>query len=322
MKRICILFCVALLLVLGKTYLVRADAGPHGGGYTATTDACAGCHRAHVATAENLLMDTTEALCLSCHGSTAAGAQTNVTDGVYSRYRNAGGTYVNKNTTGTEGTVGAPLNGGGFSYYRVQGQAAFTATTSTHSTDGSQQGAWGLGSANTGQTANISSGLTCGTCHDPHGSSNYRIIRTSVNGTAVNVSSLEGGTWNYTAENWGNGMSVFCASCHTNYLATADDSGSTGFTGGTPSVTHFRHQIDMPYNSDGNTNPETGWNGFTLPLANTNQPGGNQVVCTTCHLPHGSSAAQGPNSAAANITGDSSLLRLDNRGVCEVCHQK
>jgi hypothetical protein len=41
-------------------------------------------------------MDTTQALCLTCHGSTAAGAQTNVTDGVYGRYRNTGGTYVNK----------------------------------------------------------------------------------------------------------------------------------------------------------------------------------------------------------------------------------
>ncbi len=322
MKRICILIFVGLLLVFAKPHRVSADAGPHGGGYTATTDACAGCHRAHVATAESLLMDTTQTLCLSCHGSTAAGAQTNVIDGVYSQYRNAGGTYVNKDTSGTEGTIGAPLNGGGFNYYRVQGQASFSATTSTHSIDGNERGAWGLGSANTGQTADISSGLTCGTCHDPHGSPNYRIIRSSVNGNPVSVSSLEGGTWNYTAENWGSGMSAFCAACHTNYLATAPDSADTGYTGGNPSVTHFRHRIDMPYNFEGNTNPETGWNGYALPLANTNQTGGNQVVCTTCHLPHGTSAAQGPNSTAANVTGDSSLLRLDNRGVCEVCHQK
>jgi hypothetical protein len=71
----------------------------------------------------------------------------------------------------------------------------------------------------------------------------------------------------------------------------------------------------------GNVNPETaGFQGYTLPLANSGQ--GDQVVCTTCHLPHGTSAAQDINSASANITGDSSLLRIDNRGVCEVCHQK
>lgn len=322
MKRNLILAIVMLVITLGLPMLVFADAGPHGGGYTATTDACAGCHRAHTAQAPDLLMDTTQALCLTCHGSTAAGAQTNVIDGVYARYRNTAGNFVNKTTTGSEGTVGAPLNGGGFAYYRVQGQSTFVATTSTHSSDGSQRGAWGLGSANTGQTSNLSFGLTCGSCHDPHGSTNYRIIRKTVNGSAVNVTSLEGGTWNYTAENWGSGMTEFCTTCHTNYLATSSGSGSTGFTGGSPSVTHFRHRVNMPYNFEGNINPETGWNGFSLPLANTGQPGGNQVSCTTCHLPHGTSAAQGTNSSIANIAGDSSLLRLDNRGVCEVCHQK
>ena len=322
MRRYIALAIAVLILAIGLPKLAFANAGPHGGGYTATTDSCAGCHRAHTALAPDLLMDTTQALCLTCHGSTAAGAQTNVTDGVYGRYRSATGIYTNKTTPGTEGTVGNPLNGGGFAYYRVQGQASFVATTSTHSVDGTQRNAWGLGSANTGQTTALSFGLTCGSCHDPHGSTNYRIIRKTVNGIAVNVTSQEAGTWNYTAENWGSGMSEFCTTCHTNYMATANGSGSTGFTSGTPSVTHFRHRIDMPYNFEGNVNPETGWNGFTLPLANTSQAGGNQVACTTCHLPHGTSAAQGTNSASANVAGDSSLLRLDNRGVCEVCHQK
>jgi len=321
-RRLLALAITVLILSVGLPRVAYADAGPHGGGYTATTDACAGCHRAHTSQAPDLLMDTTQALCLTCHGSTAAGAQTNVTDGVYGRYRNTSGTYVNKTTTGTEGTVGAPLNGGGFAFYRTQGQASFVPTTSTHSTDGTQRSAWGLGSANTGQTANLAAGVTCGSCHDPHGSPNYRILRRTVNGFPVTVTSLEGGTWNYTTEHWGNGMNEFCATCHTNYLATASDSGSTGFTSGTPSVTHFRHRMGMPYNFENNVNPETGWNGFTLPLANTGQAGGNQVACTTCHLPHGTSAAQGPNSTTANVAGDSSLLRLDNRGVCEVCHQK
>lgn len=311
MKRTLFVIVLAALVIAAAPEMALAGRGPHEGDYTATTDACAGCHRAHTATQENLLLTSTEALCLTCHGSTAAGAQTNVVDGVYGQYRTGGGAYTAKDTAGTEGTIGAPLLGGGFSYYRVQGQTSFAATTSSHDVSGTATAAWGFGNANTGQTSDLQSGLTCGSCHDPHGSTtNYRIIRSTVNGQAVSVTSLEGATSDYTSEQWDGGMSALCVACHTNY-----GNGGALTTGG---VTHIRHEIDMNYNTDGNANPETvGFQGYFLPLAN-----GDIVVCTTCHLSHGTSAAQGENSAIANIAGDSSLLRLDNRGVCQVCHQK
>lgn len=316
MKRLISTLLLAMLVLAFAPKMAFAGRGPHEGNYTATTDACAGCHRAHTATSPSLLMQPTEALCLTCHGSTAAGAQTNVVDGVYGQYRTAGGTYTTKDPAQTlsppnEGTVGAPLNGGGFSFYRVQGQAAFTATTSWHDISGASTAAWGYGTANTGQTSALANGLTCGSCHEPHGSTtNYRILRPLINNIAVNVSSLEGATSNYTAEQWSTGMSAFCGTCHPNY--NGDGAITTG------GVTHYRHEIDMNYSVGGNVNPETvGYQGYTLPLANNGV-----VVCTTCHLSHGSSAAQGQNSTIANIAGDSSLLRLDNRGVCEVCHQK
>jgi predicted CXXCH cytochrome family protein len=45
-----------------------ANAGPHGG-YTLTTSACAGCHRAHTAESANLVKaDSIYGLCTSCHG--------------------------------------------------------------------------------------------------------------------------------------------------------------------------------------------------------------------------------------------------------------
>ena len=65
-----------------------ADGGPHvvainSGLTTLTADSCAGCHRAHTSRGEGLLMEaTTTELCLACHGTTASGATTNVTDGV------------------------------------------------------------------------------------------------------------------------------------------------------------------------------------------------------------------------------------------------
>jgi len=70
--------------------------------------------------------------------------------------------------------------------------------------------------------------------------------------------------------------------------------------------------------------------GYFLPLAESGT--NNTVACQTCHLPHGSSAAMtgianGGPTGAGTVPGDttatdSALLRLDNRAVCEVCHQK
>lgn len=45
---------VALVLLLVPAATALADNGPHGG-YTKTTDACAGCHRAHTAKGAMLL---------------------------------------------------------------------------------------------------------------------------------------------------------------------------------------------------------------------------------------------------------------------------
>jgi len=118
----------------------------------------------------------------------------------------------------------------------------------------------------------------------------------------------------YDSEQWGTGQSNVCAACHGAYHRTAAGQGST-LDAGT-----YTHRVDMAYNYGGNTNPETvGMGGFTIPLAQSGA--GDIVVCQTCHFPHGTTAtmtalATGPNTA------DSALLRLDNRGVCEVCHQK
>ncbi len=55
--------------------------GTGAGGLTA--DTCAGCHRAHTAQSDTLLMKSSVTeLCLSCHGGGATGATTNVVNGV------------------------------------------------------------------------------------------------------------------------------------------------------------------------------------------------------------------------------------------------
>ena len=83
MKRILIALVLAAALIVVLAGTAMADNGPHGG-YNTITDECAGCHRAHTANAANLLLDTgTYALCITCHGTTAGGADTDVLSGVY-----------------------------------------------------------------------------------------------------------------------------------------------------------------------------------------------------------------------------------------------
>ncbi len=321
MKKLLIVSALMFALALLMVGLASANAGPHGG-YTATTDACAGCHRAHTASGAKLLVAAdTYSLCMTCHGSTAAGAQTNVEDGVYARYNNAG-TYTDKTTTGSEGTVGAALNGGGFAYAYDIDTGSFVATTSTHQVDGTITAAWGYGTANRGATGTLPTALTCASCHDPHGTQGYRLLKA---GPTTAADDYDSAAKNYTDEAWGNAkLSAFCASCHTAYHETAANVGSDNTVWSYGNT--YTHRVDMAFTYSGNQNPEIvgvteGTTTYTLPLADgTNAD--EVVVCTTCHLPHGTSAAMTGYASGAGPAGDSALLRLDNRGVCEVCHQK
>jgi len=93
-------------------------------------------------------------------------------------------------------------------------------------------------------------------------------------------------------------MTAWCSSCHTRYASSAGDepSGDALFA--------FRHETV-----------------------------GNRA-CTTCHVSHGSNARMAgqfsstqpfPNDATVTydiggVTGDSRLLKVDNRGTCQLCH--
>ncbi|VAW42517.1 hypothetical protein MNBD_CHLOROFLEXI01-1457 [hydrothermal vent metagenome] len=329
MKKFLLVFVLTLFMVIGTYSLVSANGGPHGG-YTATTDACAGCHRTHTAPGPRLLLaDSTYDLCVTCHGSAGAGANTNVDDGFYLSSRDDAPGGADGNVGAGNTPDNAPLLGGGFLNY--QG----TAVTSIHDADGTTAAAWG-NDVDRGVTADLTEGnLSCASCHDPHGSSNYRILKEEINGNPVVVQQVdEGAAKDYDTEQWGTGMSSVCAACHDAYHVTTSGSGSDSVylaTGG------YTHAVDMNYSYGGtNTNPELGWtdefgNGPNyLPLAESGI--NDRVVCSTCHLSHGTAAeatgfADGaydpPFGTVGPIpSGDSALLRLDNRGVCEVCHQK
>lgn len=190
-KRLALLFAVAMLAVLLVPALAFANFGPHGN-YVQDTDSCAGCHRAHTSVSSitwqdqalndhsALLVSTATEMyefCYACHDATSQGADTNVQEGLYE-----GNLY---------GQTGGILNGGGFDSLDV------TPTTSTHMYTGASWGAYGGGysglgasgangqilGAGTGESVAIK--MDCVSCHDPHGSANYRILKAVVNGNAV-----------------------------------------------------------------------------------------------------------------------------------------
>ena len=183
----------ALMFTMGGVGPAAADNGPHvstavGAGQTALISnagggRCASCHRAHTAKAEFLLKAAQPALCYTCHAG--AGASTNVVDGV-NAYTNAalrGGGFENAKIDGA-GAVKSVASASGVTPVvlksaSVPALATGAAVTSKHQIDGTTSGTiWGNGAVSaTVNAGKASVTLECGSCHDPHGNGNFRILK-------------------------------------------------------------------------------------------------------------------------------------------------
>jgi predicted CXXCH cytochrome family protein len=313
---------LALLLAGGAVWLllaavpVFADNGPHHQGASATTDGCSGCHRAHTAQAQHLLVNPSQtSLCYTCHGTNGLGATTDVQDGV--QYNPV---TLTQQVTAVRGTtIAGGLRGGGFDNAVINSAPATNAdpigvlgapvpTTSRHDVGGPAGTAWGNGAINSGAGTGVA--LNCGSCHDPHGNGSYRILQPTPEGLGgpVAIADVANNTYAYrTTDYWQPGdpnatqyfdnVTAWCATCHTRYNAPA----GSGHTTSGDAIFTFRHATTV----------------------NLNTP------CIKCHVSHGSNATMGTNSQAVPWPGtstprgfDSSLLRINNRGVCEKCHTK
>ena len=317
MRGAAILVAACAVSLLAGAAPASADYGPHikGAGGSLTPDTCAACHRAHTAQAPMLLKEPQTTLCYTCHGDSGAGASTDVEGG------------VGYSSTDRGGTPGA-LRGGGFSYALIDSgnpsgngyvgnipvRSSRAAVTSTHSIDSSDQMAWGNGAANYGTVMP----LRCGSCHDPHGNGNYRILRpipVDSGAASPGVTIADAATKVYTTKNYWRvedtnapgfiaNISAWCATCHTRYLASAE----SATTDSGDAVYAYRHRSDQ-----------------------TSQ---GSASCIQCHVAHGSNASMGTSysSSVSNPDGtpaagtpagaDSRLLRIDKRGVCQMCHNK
>ncbi len=403
MRKLSIAFVVAVVAAVMLTPgIALANFAIHGG-YSMTTDACAGCHRAHTAassiTWNNGVEDRSALLisgadevyefCLTCHGSAAAGAATNVVDGVYE--------------SDEYGDLGQPLNSGLFDLNGEHGVG-----DSKHSVTGSW-GAWGGGLD--GRDGIISTGygnlipMSCTSCHDVHGSSNYRILKDYVNGVRVGgYDDLGGGTFDptpyvvshetgYPADGWSlhedgalemegyspdytnpsyaiapggdtsKGISNWCAACHTQYVVNSgttsithveddyfsgvvDPLGAYDANDGFGLVTRHRHPVNVPMSNYLGPRPLIADPGVPLATVVAGVVDDTSWVdCLTCHVSHGSNVTMegyarvddttdpepdtgpgGPDDpdriGGVAPTWSNALLRIENRGVCQECHNK
>jgi predicted CXXCH cytochrome family protein len=339
---------LALLFAGGAVWLflfalpVFADNGPHQAGASLTTDSCSSCHRTHTAQAPILLKTTQQNLCYTCHGTGGTGATTDVQNGM--QYQASDGTTPGTVDTVTRGSIVAgALRGGGFDYALIDTDLsartgttdipALTAgvqTTSSHSVNGTSQMAWGFGDISTTSNPGTNVSLECGSCHDPHGNSQYRILKATPTGSyqgtykGYDINNTPGApitiggvviadatvkaytTTDYwtavdaNAPAFKTAITSWCATCHTRYWAKSGSWLAT--SNSTDPIFTYRHS------TPGSTGSR---------------------ACIQCHVAHGSNAAVGTNSQAEPLPGDtaprgndSSLLRIDNRGICLQCHDK
>lgn len=296
-----------------QTYYLTAfppAQAPHGS-YAKDTNACAGCHSTHSAQGASLLREATvDATCKTCHNGT--GSKYNVAEGTVLVPGGAGGTVAKQ-------AQGGPFGDQDGYTYTVTAQV-----TSRHAI-GTSQINQAPGGNYKGTGAGWTEALSCGSCHDPHGTAhNYRLLRQSLlDSPAIDVRAVPGVVvgGNETVT-YVQGMNAFCAACHKDFNVGAG-SGSTPAAKTYPStVGQYRHAVGVAPSSKGLTT--------TFPLEGTNGDNTDQIFCLTCHRAHGTTSV-GQSQSGYDQNGDGTvtaedrttwLKRADNMTVCEDCHKK
>ncbi len=304
-----------MIILISSTVALAGTTtyGPHGS-YTDNTDMCAACHSTHTGVTRHLIggdlggitfSDTTNQpyqICVFCHNP-AGQSKYDAVDGV-----------INDGN----GNKWASSGGGVDNILSLEGPTSYAPATvpvtSKHNASGMT--AVTIPGGNTSDAGKIL--LTCPSCHNPHGTTNGRQLNTSISvlapdGVTTRVVDTSGVVATITNPlgkekvTLSDQINTFCGACHTDYLNTTG--GST--PSGTYNSTLYRHRVGMP--PGGTANPTFNSTYFALPLSTQ----GN-VTCLTCHYAHGTAASV----STSTYSGGSTLLRMDERGVCQNCHRK
>jgi len=322
MSKAKLLLILAAVLVCSLAFAAPALAWTHGQ-FSATTDACAGCHVAHAAQAPKLLKagPTQTTFCFLCHGDGCVSAPYDVEDGYtkptvgFAAYASTAGGFVNQ-------FVDADSDG-------VVDAGELTAIKSRHTVEGylgdtTTAGAWNGSSTLTaipGSPYEVTgTAFRCGSCHDPHdggrvpdgtniiggsaSSANPRLLRRSITISGATYSDLyvgfkfwsTVGTFTYGSPSVDSGVyrvteyvygsTNYCGACH-NIFDVGTDSGHTLTYG------MYRHAFDVELTTDYVTSPndpsDTTLNG--TPLEKGASGTLKRVACLTCHRAHSTTAS-------------------------------
>ena len=354
-----VLFGVAVLVAL-PVRAARADNGPHGI-QSVVTDSCAGCHRAHTARGANLLASDVPTLCTTCHDGTQATTNVvdGVLRGAPSTTGLKGGGFTNAvmdtswTATGTspaasrrvtsshtvDGTTNTTLWGNG-PIGSGPGTANFKLSCiGCHDPHGGA-GVDSAGNPNHSPTYRLLrpiptlSGATNPVRQDSWGTTWVLGMVTDETTKTYGVTS---GLNRYFGQSYGGWPKIYeltfwCAQCHTRYDARE----SSGHINSTDPSFQYRHQTW--YDSNINCSichPDRNGSIKAADPYGVGQAIAMDPVCEYCHVAHGTAATMSGYAATVEWPGDavdhstgptgnarSSLLRLDNRGICVGCHGK
>lgn len=291
------------------------DTNPHLPA-SATFAPCADCHVTHTAVGPKLLSQQTIVdLCTTCH------------DGTQSKYDVRNG-KVNTGTgwadtgAGPFGALNAALPVEEFVYegYRSDSvEAVAYNPTSIHN----------LGTpieAAPGGVSLRAEGISCADCHEPHGSDNFRNLKSSIyvtDAVYVQVDFKAFAKSDPTKLNgfgekvyYQSGSIFFCSACHSDFNQSTGSGSQSATTTAQPnlalspdSMNNFMHAVNTPMIMQDEY--------LTSSLPVETGTGVNTVVCLTCHFSHGTNRI-----GKSKVVNSTALIRIAKQGICQDCHQK